>query len=504
MAVPKALDTAMITVAELMKSPALQLRLEMDGADLERRIGWAHVCELEDPTPWLTGSELLMTVGLGVPRTAARQRAYVERLDDAGVAALVLSEKLRVPPLSTAFREAVRERGLPVLRLPLPVPFIAIAREVAAAVHDDNYRTLTTPLQVFGALRTLASEGLSAGQLFSRLEAISGYRLFVCSPSGRPLLTGVPAPPDSLLHLLPDSLSAAPTVTGGYVLPIPAPGGATGFLLAMEQPGVTEEGLAVVQYIATVAGLQISMIRHEREVTRRQGAETLVELMQGVLDPETVRRRFVGLGIDFSDGLHLAVVRAGGPSAAGGVQRTRSIDSDFDQPALFFRQKSDVLVVAAETTDIVGELAETPDLVIGLSRPFAVDDSFALARREALWAVARAHEAGHRSVRFGQVAAGRWLAEDADALRSLVESVIGPVISYDAVHGGSLLSSVRIWLENDKRTQDAAALLNIHHNTLAYRIKRFEQLTGRSLHSTSDLAEVWLALTAVAHTGDYR
>lgn len=105
-------------------------------------------------------------------------------------------------------------------------------------------------------------------------------------------------------------------------------------------------------------------------------------------------------------------------------------------------------------------------------------------------------------MRFGQVAAGRWLAEDADALRSLVGTVIGPVIAYDAEHGGSLLSSVRIWLENDKRTHDAAQLLNIHHNTLAYRIKRFEQLTGRSLHSTSDLAEVWLALTAVAHTGD--
>lgn len=328
MPAPKALDAAMITVAELMQSPALQLRLELDGADLDRRIGWAHVCELEDPTPWLTGSELLMTVGLGVPRTAARQRAYVERLDDAGVAALVLSEKLRVPPLTAAFCDAARERGLPVLRLPLPVPFMAIAREVAAAVQDDNYRTLTAPLQVFGALRTLASEGLSAGQLFSRLEAISGYRLYVCNPSGRPLLKGVPAPPAPLMHLLPESLNAAPTVTGGYVLPIPAPEGTTGFLLAMEQPGVSEEGLAVVQYIATVAGLQISMTRYEREITRRQGAETLVELMQGVLDPETVRRRLTGLGIDFADGLHLAVVRAEEPVAARAAQRTRSIDSD--------------------------------------------------------------------------------------------------------------------------------------------------------------------------------
>jgi len=45
----------------------------------------------------------------------------------------------------------------------------------------------------------------------------------------------------------------------------------------------------------------------------------------------------------------------------------------------------------------------------------------------------------------------------------------------------------------------AARALHIHPNTLLYRIRRFEQISGRSLASTESLAEVWLAMrTTVA------
>jgi purine catabolism regulator len=38
----------------------------------------------------------------------------------------------------------------------------------------------------------------------------------------------------------------------------------------------------------------------------------------------------------------------------------------------------------------------------------------------------------------------------------------------------------------------------VHPNTLLYRVRRFEQISGRSLASTEGLAEVWLALRAAA------
>ena len=87
-----------IRVEDLLRSPALQLRLIAGESGTARRVAWAHVSELEDPTPWLFGAEMIMTTGIALPRSAQRQRAYLTRLDDAGVACLALSEQLHVPP----------------------------------------------------------------------------------------------------------------------------------------------------------------------------------------------------------------------------------------------------------------------------------------------------------------------------------------------------------------------------------------------------------------------
>src|ERR1700685_2781369 len=146
-------------VEDLLRSPALQLQLIAGAGGTGRRVSWAHVSELEDPTPWLSGAEMIMTTGMGVPRGAEAQRAYLERLDDAGVACLALSEGLFVPPV-TALLAVADRRGFPIVEVPIPVPFITIAQEVAAAVQMDNAQRLNAQLQVFGAVRWLAA-GLS-------------------------------------------------------------------------------------------------------------------------------------------------------------------------------------------------------------------------------------------------------------------------------------------------------------------------------------------------------
>jgi DNA-binding PucR family transcriptional regulator len=48
----------------------------------------------------------------------------------------------------------------------------------------------------------------------------------------------------------------------------------------------------------------------------------------------------------------------------------------------------------------------------------------------------------------------------------------------------------------------AARALHIHPNTLLYRARRFEQVSGCSPGSTESLAEVWLALRATAAVPD--
>ncbi|WP_256863191.1 PucR family transcriptional regulator ligand-binding domain-containing protein [Microbispora sp. GKU 823] len=393
------------TVEDLLRSPALQLKVLAGERGLGRSVSWAHVSELEDPTPWLLGAEVIMTTGIGVPKSAAAQRAYLERLDDAGVAALALSAGLHVPPLRRAFLDAAEERGFPVLEVPLAVPFIAIAQEVAAAVQEDARQRLGAQLQVFGALRWLASEGLDTAGLFRRLERLSGYEIYLSTPQGRPLLPGVPAPPPSVR--LPASADAPPTIPGGFALPVPAPGGPAGFLVAFEREGARPAGLAVVQHIATVAALRVAMVRSERETLRRQGAETLAELLQDVLDPETARRRLDLMGLPPERDVVLLVVRDAADDAV--------VQALGEHPHLMLRRHRDLYVLTAAAV-ATAELEAVPGIAAGVSRPLPPGSSLRVAQREALWAASRAAEAGRPLVGYGEDTTGRWLPDDVGVL----------------------------------------------------------------------------------------
>ncbi|MCZ3388091.1 MAG: PucR family transcriptional regulator ligand-binding domain-containing protein [Actinomycetia bacterium] len=483
-----------LTVEQLLASPALQLEAVAGRSGLGRRVSWAHVSELPDPTPWLLGAELLMTTGLAVPRAGAAQRDYLARLDDAGVTALALSDQLHVPPLRKAFTDEADARGFPVLRVPLSVPFIAVAQEVAAAVQSDMHRRLTAQLHVFGALRTLATEDLSVTELFARLERLSGYRLYICSSTGRPLLPGVPAPTDELAELLPESFDAPPAVPGGYALPVPAPGGPVGMVLAIERPGAAPAGLGVVQHIATIAGLQVAIRRHERETQRREGAETLAELLQGTLDTPSARRRLDRLGFGDEQELRIVVVRPVGADAlVNDRDLLRSLDAS-ETPSLALRQQRDLVLLVPAPTDLAG--LASPGVAVGLSQPFPSDEPLVLPLREAQSAATRAASSGIPFVSYGRDPVGRWLVDDRTSLDGLIADVLGEALAYDARHGTSLVVSVRTWLERDRRTNETAEALHVHPNTLAYRVRRFERLSGRSLASTGDLAEVWLALSS--------
>jgi purine catabolism regulator len=487
-----------IRVEDLLRSPALQLRLLAGEPGTSRRVAWAHVSELEDPTPWLFGSEMIMTTGIAVPGSAARQRAYLERLDDAGVACLALSEGLFVPPLTGDFLAAAGERGFAVVEVPMAVPFMAISQEVAAAVQVDTGQRLNAQLQVFGAVRWLAAGSLSTREIFARLERLSGYRLYACTTRRGPLLDGVEVPPQEHASLIPSTPTSPPTVPGGYVLPVSGPRGTAGYILAMETAGAAPAGVSVVQHIATVAALQLSMQAHEREMLRREGAETLAEMLRGVLDAAVVTRRLAKHGFPADARLLLAIVRPEDQAAGSDTVVDMLAHGRF--PHLVLRQQEELYVLVPDEQAARRALATlaASDAIVGTSLPFRAGVSLGVARREAQWAVARAAESGRDMISYGDDRTGRWLTSESADLQALVDDVLRAVIDYDDAHGGDLLPTIRTWLEHDRQTDRAAQALHIHPNTLLYRVRRFEQITGRSLASTETLAETWLALRAAA------
>lgn len=488
---PAAAPPAPLTMRDLVAMPHLGLTLVAGESGLDRPVRWAHVCELEDPAPWLEGWELVMTTGMGVPREPERQRTYIERMAAAQIAGLAISQDLLAPPLSDELREAADRTRFPVVEVSIEVPFVALARTVAAANTEGAQRRLVTHLGIFDTLRAATAEGAPFPELLRRMEDLAGYRLHLCSPSGHRLLEGVPPPPEEVVRRhLPRRRGQPPGIPGGYIVTIPLAERTAGLLVALEREDAEPAGLTAVQHIATVVALELANREREREVLRRVGAETLAELLAGALEPSAARTRLAFVGLDPERQLVLAALEGGADD--GAIHRALA---ERGLPHLLLPQRE--LYVLFDAEDESSALAAFEGCATGLSRPFAVEDGLAAARREALWALARARDRSGRIARFPDRTDAAWLPTDAGALEALVRRILGPVLEADRRKGSELVRSLRVWLEHDRRTEAAARQLMIHKHTLAYRLKRIEALTGRDLGRTGDLADLWLAVRAL-------
>jgi purine catabolism regulator len=84
--------------------------------------------------------------------------------------------------------------------------------------------------------------------------------------------------------------------------------------------------------------------------------------------------------------------------------------------------------------------------------------------------------------------------QDDEALRLFCDSILAPIEEGEGAYGGELMRSLEAFIECNGQWERAARRLFCHRHTLRYRIRRVEELTGRSLDSARDRIDFWLAL----------
>ncbi|MFE1440457.1 helix-turn-helix domain-containing protein [Streptomyces sp. NPDC058739] len=99
-------------------------------------------------------------------------------------------------------------------------------------------------------------------------------------------------------------------------------------------------------------------------------------------------------------------------------------------------------------------------------------------------------------VRLAEQLPAALVVSSPDLAAALADRALGPLAELDPVDREVLLDTVAAWLTCDGSAQRAGERLYCHRNTVLNRLRRFEQLTGRSLQRPLDVVEVSLALTA--------
>jgi purine catabolism regulator len=492
-----------LTVEQLTRIPHLGTRLHAGGSGLQREILWAHVCELPDPSGWMSGGELVMTTGLGLPVASAEQVRYVERLAGAGVSALAIGEDMSAPALSDAMLDAAERLGLPVLITSYEVPFIALARAVAEQVDKEERERMVRTLELYEAVRAAATEGEARDELVRRLESITRCRLWaVDAGQTRMLLLGAPAPAEEALAALDRELEAhsdrRPAVlrlgaTDDASLALPIPGSHAAILLA-SPTGAGRPSLPLLGHAAALLGIELERGAREREHERTVGGELLAHLVDSRLTHTAGEEALATRGLA-TEG-HVLVALAGDP---GPIE-----DDDLHHrlawhrvPHLLLSRTGMLLGLLPDRQDTLAVLADELETGarVGVSGAIGNAARVPEAAREARLALEAGRREGLDVVRYEDARATspfvpRTVAEAQDA----VDHVLGPLVTYDAEHGTELVRTLQLFLATNRSWRQTAEELFIHRQTLVYRVRRIEELTSRSLRDTGNVAEFWLAL----------
>ncbi|MEU3950315.1 PucR family transcriptional regulator [Streptomyces sp. NPDC029526] len=536
-----------LTLASLVHHTALKLTVRAGEDRLDVPVRWAHASELADPVPYMEGGELLLITALKLDaENPEAMRRYVKRLAGAGVVGLGFAVGVHYEDIPEALVDAARAEGLPLLEVPRRTPFLAISKAVSAAIAADQYRAVTAG---FAAQRELTRHALSDGPeglLAALASQVDGWAALY-DASG----AVVAAAPDWA-----GRRAARLTADVQRLRERPAPASAvvagpegedrddrvelhslgTGRRPRAALAVGTAAALGTAERYALHSAIALLTLTTERSrslhaAEQRIGAAVLRMLLAG--QPDHARAVAGDLYGDLLDAPFRIVVAETVPAPGGVHDRgdtgtdalgalTEAVESAAARSgeAVLVVPEGERLVIlatdggaavtaccdhaAAQEAARTGGPArplggpDQGDLVVGLSAP-AGPIAAATAYKQAGQALSVARRRGRALVEHEQMAAGSVLPLLADdAVRAFADGLLRALRDHDATGRGDLVASLRAWLSRHGQWDAAAADLGVHRHTLRYRMRRVEEILGRSLDDPDVRMELWLALKATS------
>ncbi len=494
-----------VTLSWLLERPALGLRL-LAGPDPETvEVRWAHSIELEDPSPWLEGGELVLVTGLRWRGGTDEATTYVRRLVEAGSAGLGFGIGVRFASVPRALVQACKDADLPLVEVPLETPFLAVVRELADHLAQERRRELQQAVD-FGRRLTAATLDRGVGGLVAGAATDLGWPVLVLDAhldrvAASGATTGLAARVREELDRSPGSSSLSVIDADRHlsVMRVGSPTRSMGWLAVESAEAPTASERLLLHQAAALLALQLARSADLEDRFRELGAAALGQLLGAAEE----RPSLAAFG--FPDGDRVRVVVAepgrGRPGAAAaveqvlGARRVRHVLREDGAVAVAVVPADIADADVLDWVDGLGRLGR-PDVVVGVSGPTLparAGDAVVQARR----AVASARLGHERMGWYGAFGLEDLLDDEVvrARVRSLTGAAVADLLGSDTDRDRELVRTLRVHLEHHGSWESASRALGIHRHTLRQRIDRLRDL-GIDVDHPHERAALLLSLLA--------
>ncbi|MEU4346616.1 PucR family transcriptional regulator [Streptomyces sp. NPDC023838] len=535
-----------ITVQRALELPGLRGGLPevVAGAErLGRTVRWVHAGEVPNIASLLKGGELLLTTGLGLGTRPAEQRAFVRRLAERGIAALVVELGPRFSRLPATIVDTARAAGLPLVALHREVPFVTVTEEIHTEIVNGHYALLQRAEEVHRRCTGALLSGGGVPQVLSILADFTANPVFLETPDGQLLYAAAgsgEAGADPLqvwegLRGQREARESGPP-TGAVLVDVPGGGHGTGavrarlVLLAVAAPLLPVHRMAA-ERAAGILAVVLMQARQDEELAARGRGDFLTDLAEGRITAEDAPAQAKVLGFKPSEGPLLPVVMrlttelsASSPTGNWAVLARAVLEelSSVGVPVLLgvrpvegrvplllgLRSESERTAVADRVAAALRAGVERaglaragaqPVVVVGVAGGWAAASAGLRHAGETAAAAQGLSERPWYDARRLDIDLLLWRLREHPDLAAFVERAIGPLRAHDAASRPPLLPTLETYLAHAGRKAETARELHLNRQTLYNRLARIAELLGTDLDDPQTVLALSLALRARRH-----
>lgn len=536
----------MTSVRDLLDSPILAGSSVVGGNQaLDNAVSWVT---RPRPTPPafadLRGGEMILLNAAAL--SALDERISLERVvrELAALEAAAVAVSGRI---SAAARNAADGTGVVLVQLPNAADLGAIERDAKALIarrsRDSQRRSSDTGRR----LMELAIAGESFDAIVKAMAELAGHSVVLEGRDGRILAMHLhqrddldraevetmirdgreavlgwlrtstnrsPAEPPVTTHGLAGSWqrAVAPAIGGDGTL------GNVSLLVAGRSPTSSEQGLVS----RGAAACAVVLVReYATMAARREIAVNLLdEILDGALRNEaTLLQAAKRLHYEL-DGQHVVFVcRLESPGQTS-IARTRDHRWQIVEELLVRREGRLLWRVRNNAAEILWPVAEADDARKTASALFdhlrkRIDEPASVVAvgvgqiRTGLAGIRQSHQEAKQALAVGRRLHGVggltrfedlgvyrliFAAEHVEELAVFHDEALSKLIDYDRTHGGDLIKTLKAFFDANCGPKEAAGILDVHRNTVLYRLQRIQEISGLNLDAADVRLRLHLAL----------
>ncbi|MCM3760940.1 PucR family transcriptional regulator ligand-binding domain-containing protein [Alkalihalobacillus oceani] len=519
------------TIKDLMKSGGLrECKIIAGHSGIETEVKYVTIMEVPDILNWLKGGELLLTSLYPIRDSVDKQKELIKQLASIGTAAVAIKPYRFVDDIQVILVEA-EKYGMPIIEIPKHISYLDILWPAVNEIFESKVILQEDYEQAEQLLQEISIEEYGLSYFIDSLSGLTRNPITV--ESQLPYIE-TPAPPKDIESLLPQQKDELALMKRSLrmtrvmnkeeieciVAPIIVDKECLGFITCW---GVNEVHLkvdfALMNKASTLLSIEFLKQKVKHDVKKQYVNNFLVELLTQEGHNEKFVEKYAAEFAFSADSLYVVVYIAAADEqngqqldellAATHQYYTGCIVGEVSRQSILLLpvQHSNFAGLRADILELYHHLEQNPQLMdmvshIGVGSCAKgikeLQNSYVEAKLACdLGPKVRHKKKEDRKLTFydelGIFKVIHSLSNE-EIMRGYYEETIEPILAFDQQRQTNFFETVIAYFEENEHLQRTAERMNVHVNTLKYRLTKIEKLTGLNLKTSEGKQMLYLGL----------